>query len=148
MSRLLGLLRSDGEGLSLAPRPSLAHVDALVATVRDAGVPTDLAVEGETRALPPGIDVSAYRIVQEALTNVVKHAGPARASVVVRYGATDVEVEVIDDGRGEVGGKGTGYGLDGMRERVALHGGTLEAGAGSHRGFVVRARLPLETVQR
>jgi signal transduction histidine kinase len=148
MSRLLGLLRSDGEGLSLAPRPSLAHVDALVATVRDAGVPTNLAVEGEPRELPPGIDVSAYRIVQEALTNVVKHAGPASASVVVRYGVADVEVEVIDDGRGEVGGNGTGYGLDGMRERVALHGGTLEAGAGSRGGFVVRARLPLETVQR
>jgi signal transduction histidine kinase len=148
MSRLLGLLRNDGEGLSLAPRPSLAHVDALIATVRDAGVPVDLSVEGEPRALSPSIDVSAYRIVQEALTNVVKHASTAEASVVIRYGAREIEVEVTDDGPGAVSGNGSGYGLAGMRERVDLHGGTLEAGSRNGGGFVVKARLPVETVRR
>src|SRR5919197_598391 len=96
MNRLLGLLRKEGEGLALAPRPSLAQVDALVQTVRDAGVPIRLSVQGERSSLPPGVDVSAYRILQEALTNVVKHAGPAQASVVVRYGVRAVEVEVTD----------------------------------------------------
>jgi signal transduction histidine kinase len=148
MSRLLGLLRKEGEGLALAPRPSLAQVDALVQTVRDAGVPIRLSVEGERSSLPPGVDVSAYRILQEALTNVVKHAGPAQAAVVVRYGVREVEVEVTDDGRGARAGNGAGYGLAGMRERVALHGGTLEARPGSCGGFVVKARLPLETVRR
>jgi signal transduction histidine kinase len=146
MSRLLGLLRKKDEGLALAPRPSLAQVDALVQTVRDAGVPVELSVEGEPRTLPPGVDVSAYRILQEALTNVVKHAGPARASVVVRYGGRAVEVQVSDDGRGHADGNGLGYGLAGMRERVALHGGTLEAGSGKGGGFTVKARLPVETV--
>ncbi len=146
MSRLLGILRKEGEGLSLAPRPSLAQVDVLVQTVRDAGVPVELRVEGEQNDLPPGVDVSAYRIVQEALTNVVKHAGPARASVVVRYGRRTVEVEVTDDGCSSVNGNAAGYGLAGMRERVELHGGTLEAGRRSEGGFSVKARLPLGTV--
>ena len=146
MSRLLGILRKEGEGLSLSPRPSLAQVDVLVNTVRDAGVPVELRVEGEQTDLPPGVDVSAYRIVQEALTNVVKHAGPARASVVVRYGHRTVEVEVTDDGRASLNGSRAGYGLAGMRERVELHGGTLEAGSRSEGGFAVKARLPLGTV--
>lgn len=146
MSRLLGLLRKEGEGLALAPRPTLAHVDALVQTVRDAGVPVTLGVDGEPRSLPPGVDVSAYRILQEALTNVVKHAGPARASVAVRYCDRDVEVEVSDDGRGPLNGNQVGYGLAGMRERVELHGGTLEAGKNNGGGFIVKARLPLEPV--
>jgi signal transduction histidine kinase len=148
MSRLLGLLRKEGEGLALAPRPSLAQVETLVQTVRDAGVPVDLRVEGEPPSVSPGIDVSAYRILQEALTNVVKHAGPAQASVVVRYGGREIEVEVSDDGRGPVNGSRNGYGLAGMKERVELHGGTLEAGRGSEGGFIVKARLPLETVSR
>jgi signal transduction histidine kinase len=147
MSRLLGILRKDGEGLSLAPRPSLAQIDALVQTVRDAGVPVALSVEGKPTELPPGVDVSAYRIVQEALTNIVKHAGPATATVVVRYGRRAVEVEVTDDGRGSVNGKTNGHGLIGMRERIELHGGTLEAGGRRSGGFAVRARLPLETVR-
>src|SRR6266487_84069 len=146
MSRLLGILRREGESLSLAPRPSLAQVDVLVQTVRDAGLPVELRVEGEQTDLPPGVDLSAYRIVQEALTNVVKHAGPARASVVVRYGRRTVEVEVTDDGRRSVNGNAAGYGLAGMRERVELHGGTLEAGSRSEGGFAVKARLPLGTV--
>jgi signal transduction histidine kinase len=146
MSRLLGILRKEGEGLALAPRPSLAQIDALVQAVRDAGVPVELRVEGERKDLPPGVDVSAYRIVQEALTNVVKHAGPARACVVVRYARRAVEVEVTDDGRRSVNGNTAGYGLAGMRERVELHGGTLEAGSRSEGGFAVKARLPLGTV--
>jgi signal transduction histidine kinase len=147
MSRLLGILRKDGEGLSLAPRPSLAQIDALVQTVRDAGVPVALSVEGKPTELPPGVDVSAYRIVQEALTNVVKHAGPATATVVVRYGRRAVEVEVTDDGRGSVNGSTNGHGLVGMRERIEFHGGTLEAGGRRTGGFAVKARLPLETVR-
>ena len=146
MSRLLGILRRDDEGLSLAPRPSLRQVEALVETVREAGLPVELRVEGDAGELPPGIDVSAYRIVQEALTNVVRHAGPARASVLVRYCADAVELEVADDGRGAANGNGGGYGLAGMRERVELHGGSLETGAASGAGFVVRARLPIAAV--
>lgn len=146
MSRLLGILRTEGEQLALAPRPSLAQIEALVQTVRDAGVSADLRVEGEPATLPPGIDVSAYRILQEALTNVVKHAGPAQASIVVRYSSRAVEVEVSDDGHGAVDGHEPGYGLAGMRERVELCGGTLAAGRGNKGGFTVRARLPLGTV--
>ncbi len=148
MSRLLGILRAEGDGLALAPRPSLAQVDALVKTMRDAGLPVELRVEGERTSLTPSVDVSAYRILQEALTNVVKHAGPARAYVVVRYGGREVELEVTDNGHGPVDGNGPGYGLAGMRERVELHGGTLEAGKGNGGGFTVKALLPLETVPR
>lgn len=146
MSRLLGLLRKEGERLALAPRPSLSQVADLVATVRDAGVPVELHVDGEQTDLPPSVDVSAYRVVQEALTNVVKHAGAARASVAVRYGQGAVEVEVTDDGSQSVNGKEPGYGLAGMRERVELHGGTLEAGMRSEGGFRVKARLPFGAV--
>ena len=142
MSRLLDLLRREDEGLTLAPQPSLARVESLVATARDAGVPVELRIEGERIALPAGIDVSAYRIVQEALTNVVKHAGPANASVLVRYGSDEVELEVADDGRGAANGNVGGYGLAGMRERVELHGGSLETGARRSGGFFVKARLP------
>jgi signal transduction histidine kinase len=144
MSRLLGILRDQGETLALAPRPSLAHVDALVQTVRDAGVPVELRIEGSPPELQPNVDVSAYRVLQEALTNVVKHAGPAHVDAAIRYLARSIELEVVDDGRGPAGEQRSGYGLTGMRERVELHGGTLEAGAGSRGGFVVRATLPLE----
>jgi signal transduction histidine kinase len=147
MSRLLGILRKDGEGLSLAPRPSLAQIEALVQTIRDSGVPVELNIEGKPKDLSPGVDVSAYRIVQEALTNVVKHASPASAVVVVRYGRRSVEVEVTDDGRGSANGGASGHGLVGMRERIELHGGKLEAGTRSTGGYAVKARLPLETVR-
>jgi signal transduction histidine kinase len=148
MSRLLGLLRREDEGLTLAPQPSLADVESLVAAVRDAGVPVELRIEGARTALPAGLDVSAYRIVQEALTNVVKHAGDSPASVVIRYGTRALDIEVADEGNGASAVNGHGYGLAGMRERVALHGGTLEAGPRTDGGFLVKARLRVEAGMR
>ena len=126
MRRLLGMLRRSDDELALAPQPSLSHLDDLVAHVREAGMPVDLRVEGEPRALPPGIDLSAYRIVQEALTNALKHAGPARARVTVRYGETELDIEIADDGAGATEPvPAGGHGLVGMRERVALFGGEI-----------------------
>jgi signal transduction histidine kinase len=185
MRRLLGLLR-DGEredAAALAPQPSLEHLESLAAAAREAGLPVEVTVEGEPRPLPAGVDLSAYRIVQEALTNSLKHAGPARAEVRIRYGRDVLEVQVTDDGLGgrgaatAVAGSGlvvvtlgphgavrngvesasgrrsidsdrrdrrSGHGLIGMRERVALFGGTLEAGARPGGGYRVAARLPLD----
>ena len=111
--------------------------------MREAGLPVELEVEGEPAPLPLGVAVSAYRIVQEALTNVLKHAGPAQARVVVRYTGRGLELEIADDGRGAAGAGDAGHGLVGMRERVALYGGDLDAGTRNGGGFVVRARLPL-----
>jgi signal transduction histidine kinase len=142
MRRLLGMLRKEDRELALAPRPSLAHLDALAERVREAGLPVELHVEGEAKPLPPGVDLSAYRIVQEALTNALKHAGPASAQVVVRYGPDQVDLEITDDGRGAVDGSGAGHGLVGMRERAALVGGSVESGTNGGRGYTVRARLP------
>jgi signal transduction histidine kinase len=143
MRRLLGLLRREDEELALAPQPSLRYLDHLAATVREAGLPVDLRVEGDVAALPPGVDVSAYRIVQEALTNALKHAGPARARVLVRYGAGEVELEISDDGPGPGVGNGDGgHGLVGMRERVSVYGGELESGGLPEGGYAVRVRLP------
>jgi signal transduction histidine kinase len=145
MRRLLGLLRTDEEGLALAPQPTLERLPPLLEQVREAGLPVELRTEGDPVALSAGIDLAAYRIVQEALTNALKHAGPARAAVAVRYAADALELEVTDDGRGAVpAGDGHGHGLIGMRERAALYGGTLETGPAEHGGFAVRARLPLE----
>jgi signal transduction histidine kinase len=145
MRRLLGMLRSDDEEIALAPQPSLRYLDALAAQVREAGLPVDLSVEGEPIELPPGVDLSAYRIVQEALTNALKHAGPTSARVVVRYAKDDLELEIADTGAGAVASDGEGHGLVGMRERVALYGGRLEAGPRDGGGFAVRARLPLDS---
>jgi signal transduction histidine kinase len=149
LRRLLGVLRQEDEpGGDLAPAPGLANLDGLLAEVAKAGLAVRLQVNGTRPPLPAGVDLSAYRIVQEALTNVVKHAGPARAQVVVGYRDHDVMVEVIDDGRGAVppasGGRvGTGHGLIGMRERVQVFGGDLEVGPRPGGGFRVAARLPL-----
>jgi signal transduction histidine kinase len=143
MRRLLGILRQDDDQLALAPQPSLAHLDALVDQVRAAGLPVELRVEGEPAELPPGVDLSAYRIVQEALTNALKHAGPARARVVVRYGDEELELEVADDGSGVGNTDGAGHGLIGMRERVAVYGGELDARSRPEGGYQVRACLPL-----
>jgi signal transduction histidine kinase len=143
MRRLVGMLRG-GEGESLAPQPSLADLPRLVSQVREAGLPVELEVEGERTELPLGIELSAYRIVQEALTNALKHAGDARATVRVSYSPDQLELEVADDG---VGGParvaGGGHGLAGMRERVALYGGRLDAGRRPERGFAVRVVLPI-----
>jgi signal transduction histidine kinase len=143
MRRLLGMLRQSDDDLALAPQPSLRYLDDLVAQVRDAGMPVELSVEGEPRPLAPGIDLSAYRIVQEALTNALKHAGPARARVTVRYGANDLDIEIADDGPGAADATPGGHGLVGMRERVALFGGDLAAGRRIGGGYAVRAKLPL-----
>ena len=143
MRRLLGMLRRSDDELALAPQPSLEHLDTLAEQVREAGLPVELRVEGEPRALPPGIDLSAYRIVQEALTNALKHAGPARARVTVRYGESELDIEIADDGSGaEEPAPAGGHGLVGMRERVALFGGDLATGRRLGGGYAVRARLP------
>jgi signal transduction histidine kinase len=144
MRRLVGVLRQDDEPPELAPQPSLDHIDELVQHVRRAGLPVELTVEGEPIELSPGVDVSAFRIVQEALTNTLKHAGPARAAVLVRYGRQVLELEVADDGVGTPTLNGTGHGLIGMRERVALHGGELDVESRPGEGFTIRANLPLE----
>jgi signal transduction histidine kinase len=142
MRRLLGILRKEDRELALAPRPSLAYLDVLAERVREAGLPVELHVQGESKPLPPGVDLSAYRIVQEALTNTLKHAGPASAQVIVRYRAEEVELEISDDGRGSVDGREDGHGLAGMRERAALVGGNVESGSNVGRGYSVRAWLP------
>jgi signal transduction histidine kinase len=145
MRRLLGVLRPEGEAAELAPQPGLRTLGTLIDQVRAAGLPVELEVEGRAVELPPGVDLSAYRIVQEALTNTLKHAGPARAWVHVRYGEEDVELSIENDGRDGSDGEARGHGLVGMRERVAVYGGTLESGPRSGGGFTVRARLPIET---
>ena len=142
MRRLVGLLRESDEQLALAPQPRLSHLDALLEEVRAAGLPVELVVEGESVELPPGIDLSAYRIVQEALTNALKHAGPARARVRLRYEPDGLEMEVTDDGVASPNGDGEGHGLAGIRERVAVYGGELEAGRRPQGGYALRARLP------
>jgi signal transduction histidine kinase len=142
MRRLFTLLRSDAPS-DLAPQPTLAELDALVEQVREAGLAVNLEIRGEPNGVPPGVALCAYRIVQEALTNVIKHAGPARASVLVHYRDDSLELEVTDDGRGASNGSGLGHGLTGMRERVALYGGELDAAPLNGGGFGVRARLPL-----
>jgi signal transduction histidine kinase len=143
--RLLGMLRRNGDHEELAPQPTIAHLDALVAQVQRAGLPVALTVEGEQVPLPAGVDLCAYRIVQEALTNALKHAGPARADVRLRYVPRGLDVEVRDDGRGltDANRDGAGHGLIGMRERVALYGGTLDAGPRQGGGFEIRAHLPI-----
>jgi signal transduction histidine kinase len=145
MRRLLGIMRRNDEEIALAPQPSLRHLDALAAQVREAGLPVELSIQGEPVELSPGVDLSAYRIVQEALTNVLKHAGPAIARVVVRYADHDLELEIADTGVGAGPDDGGRHGLVGMRERVSLYGGKVEAGPRDGGGFAIRARLPLDS---
>jgi signal transduction histidine kinase len=145
MRRLLGMLRRPDDQAELAPQPGLGDIDGLVAKLNATGLPVTVSVEGSPRELAPGVDVSAYRIVQEALTNALKHAGPATARVTVRYSPSDLILEIADDGPGSGTGGGSGQGLAGIRERVAIYGGELTAGRGAGGGFTVRARLPLGT---
>jgi signal transduction histidine kinase len=145
MRRMLGVMRSEGEApAALAPQPGLQHLERLIAQVEEAGLLVTLRIEGERPDLSPGVDLSAYRIVQEGLTNALKHAKSAHAEVVVRYIDSSVELEIADDGLGVPNGDGKGHGLVGMRERVALYGGTIEAGPRAEGGFVLRAWLPVE----
>jgi signal transduction histidine kinase len=145
MRRSLGVLRRDDADPALEPQPGMDDLGRLLEQAREGGLTVEVAVEGEPKPLPQGVDLSAYRIVQEALTNTIKHAGRAHTQVTVRYGERDLELEVTDDGPGPSanGEGGSGHGLVGMRERIAAHGGELRTGPGPEGGFVVRASLPL-----
>jgi signal transduction histidine kinase len=146
MRRLLGVLDAGADPRALAPQPGLADLKELIARTCRAGLATDLVVEGVEAPISPALHLCAYRIVQEALTNAIKHAGPAHAGVHLRWAPDSLELEVVDDGRGPAGAhsSGGGHGIAGMRERAGLHGGTIQAGAGGGGGFTVRARLPLD----
>ncbi|MBE3011278.1 sensor histidine kinase [Microbispora sp. NEAU-D428] len=148
MRSIVGVLRTDGPA-ERGPQPGMHDLPALVEQMREAGLRTQLWIEGERRGLPPGVDLAAYRLVQEALTNSLRHAGPAaRAWVTVRHEPNELSVHVEDDGRGaaeesvRIGGKG--HGLVGIRERVALYGGVLRIGPRAGGGFEVRAQFPLK----
>jgi signal transduction histidine kinase len=142
MRRMLGMLRDPAADPELAPMPGLAQVDSLVERMARAGLQVELTVSGTPGKLPPGLDISGFRIVQEALTNVLKHAEASTASVRIAHGPEHLEIEVLDDGRGRAGATGAGQGLTGMHERVALYEGVLEVGALSPHGWRVFARLP------
>ena len=142
MRRMVGVLRHPEEAPALAPQPSLEQIEKLVEHTRDAGLPVELRIEGEPVQLPAGVDLTAYRFVQEGLTNAVKHARADKAEVVVRYDDGHVELTVTDDGCGDGAGQGSGHGLVGMRERISVYGGELEAGPQPDGGFRIRARLP------
>jgi signal transduction histidine kinase len=146
LHRLLGFLRQAGDPDDLAPQPGLGQLHELAASVSAPELTVDVHVEGDERPIAPTIDVSAYRIVQEALTNTLKHARASRVDVHLRYWPHELEIEVVDDGRGNGNGAASspagGLGLIGMRERAALHGGQLAAGPAAGGGFAVRVRLP------
>jgi signal transduction histidine kinase len=143
LHRLLGFLRQAGDRDDLAPQPGLGQLPRLAASMSESDLAVEVSIEGDTRSLPPTVDVSAYRIVQEALTNTLKHAGASRADVHVRYWPDELEVEIVDDGRpnGASSSASGGLGLIGMRERAALHGGQLSAGPAAGGGFTVRVKL-------
>jgi len=145
MRRLLGVMRRDDDERDLTPQPSLASVDALVDQISGAGLPVHLHVEGEPIALPTGIELSAYRIIQEGLTNALKHGRASRADVTLRYIRDALEVEVCDDGQGRATTDGAGYGLLGIQERVKIYGGTMTVETAPGRGFTLKTRLPLES---
>jgi signal transduction histidine kinase len=149
LRRLLGVLRTENEQPAVGPQPGLSSLESLLGQLREAGLPVELRVEGEPVQLSPGIDLSAYRIVQEALTNTLKHASGSQAEVTIRYGTSLLELEVVDNGLGSPASvNGSGHGLIGMRERVALYGGLLEAGPGDVGGYAIRAQLPLTGAPR
>jgi signal transduction histidine kinase len=145
LRHMLGLLREAEVTPSLDPQPRLADVEALVARMRRAGFEATLRIEGQRRTLAPGVDVTAYRVVQEALTNSLKHAPGATAQVLIRYDDDDLLIQVQDDGDGEPAenGTGPGGGLLGMRERVSVYGGRMQVGPLPGRGFRIQVRLPV-----
>jgi signal transduction histidine kinase len=143
MRRLLSAMRGDGDSPELVPQPGLEHLESLLGEVRRAGLPVELHVDGETPSLPRAVDLSAYRIVQEGLTNALKHAHATKADVSVHYRGNEVEIEVRDAGVGPGQTDGLGHGLVGIRERVKIYGGAMTAGTTNGRGFVLNARLPL-----
>jgi len=147
MRRLLGAMRRDGDGVELEPQPGLDGLDSLVEDVGRTGLPVRLHVDGDPFPLPRAIDLSAYRIVQEGLTNTLKHARASQADVTVRYRPDELEVEVADDGAGAATSDGLGHGLVGMRERVKIYGGVMNAGTAPEGGFILSARLPLDRYQ-
>jgi signal transduction histidine kinase len=142
----VGLLRGDGHEAPRVPTPGLAELHGLLLMADGAGVDVKLSVAGAPRPLPPAVDLTAYRIVQESLTNVVRHAGASRARVQIDYEADGIEMRIEDDGRGHANGFAAGHGVLGMRERAAALGGELDAGPAPWRGFRVRARLPTRPV--
>lgn len=143
MRRLLGAMRHDGEDAELSPQPGLDGLDALIEEVGRAGLPVQLHVEGDRFPLPRAVDLSAYRIIQEGLTNALKHARASRADVTVRYGADEVQLEIRDDGRGPGSTDGLGHGLVGIRERVKIFGGEMTTGIANGGGFLLSTRLPV-----
>jgi signal transduction histidine kinase len=145
MRRLVGMLRErEPERVTpeLAPQPGLKTLELLLGTVREAGLPVELTVEGEPRELAPGVDLSAYRIVQEALSGALKDGGPARAWVTLRWSMDELELEIANDGTDSPNGQGAGHGLAGLHERVAIYGGEFVSGPRPGGGYLVRARLP------
>jgi signal transduction histidine kinase len=148
MRRLLGAMRERGHEAELEPQPGLDNLDALVRRVRSAGLPVRLRVEGDPLPLPRALDLSAYRIVQEGLTNVLKHARASHAEVLVQHGTDALQLEIRDDGGGPGDGNGLGHGLVGIRERVKLYGGEMTAGPANGGGFVLRASLRLTDAPR
>jgi signal transduction histidine kinase len=144
MRRLLGAMRREGDEVELGPQPGLGELDPLLDAFRRAGLPVQLMVDGRAVGLPRALDLSAYRIIQEGLTNALKHADATRADVVVRYGARELQIDVRDNGRGPVASDGLGHGLVGIRERVRIYGGEMTTGTVNGGGFVLSARLPLE----
>jgi signal transduction histidine kinase len=143
LRRLLDVMRRDGDRVELAPQPGLDGLGSLVKDIGRAGLPVELHVEGEPFPLPQGIDLSAYRIAQEALTNALKHAHASHADVTIRYAPDEVEIEVRDNGHGGVTSNGHGHGLIGIRERVKLYGGDMTAGTANGGGFILSTRLPV-----
>jgi signal transduction histidine kinase len=143
MRRLLAAIRPDGDEAELAPQPGLDGLESLVAEVGRAGLPVELHVDGKPFPLPRGIDLSAYRIVQEGLTNALKHARATNVDVTVRYRSNELQLEVRDNGQGSATSDGLGHGLVGVRERVKIYGGEMTAGTATGGGFVLSTRLPL-----
>lgn len=148
MRRLLAAMRRDGEDVEFTPQPGLDGLETLLEEVGRAGLPVDLHVDGEPVPLPRGVDLSAYRIVQEGLTNALKHAHANTADVTVRYRPEELEIEVRDDGLGSSTTDGLGHGLVGVRERVKIYGGEMAAGTATDGGFVLSTRLPIAEEER